>query len=76
MPFIVTTYVCASSQGQRTHSARTKMFDSCLLRESSNLNECMGGQTIHQNVLILPNVTQASPKVKVTNNNYLHCGLV
>ena len=26
MPFIVATYVYASSQGQRTHSARTKMF--------------------------------------------------
>ena len=25
MPFIVATYVYASSQGQRTHSARTKM---------------------------------------------------
>ena len=24
MPFIVSTYVYASSQGQRTHSARTK----------------------------------------------------
>jgi hypothetical protein len=24
MPFIVATYVYASSQGQRTHSARTK----------------------------------------------------
>jgi hypothetical protein len=26
MPFIVATYVYASSQGQRTHSARTKNF--------------------------------------------------
>jgi hypothetical protein len=25
MPFIVATYVYASSQGQRTHSARTKI---------------------------------------------------
>ena len=25
MPFVVATYVYASSQGQRTHSARTKM---------------------------------------------------
>ena len=29
MPFIVATYVYASSQGQRTHSARTKMYSSC-----------------------------------------------
>ena len=29
MPFIVATYVYASSQGQRTHSARTKI--SCIL---------------------------------------------
>jgi hypothetical protein len=26
MPFIVATYVYASSQGQRTHSARTKIL--------------------------------------------------
>ena len=26
MPFIVATYVYASSQGQRTHSARTKIY--------------------------------------------------
>ena len=26
MPFIVATYVYASSQGQRTHSARTNLF--------------------------------------------------
>ena len=26
IPFIVATYVYASSQGQRTHSARTKTF--------------------------------------------------
>ena len=27
MPFVVATYVYASSQGQRAHSARTKMVD-------------------------------------------------
>ena len=26
MPFVVATYVYASSQGQRTHSARTKIL--------------------------------------------------
>ena len=26
MPFVVATYVYASSQGQRTHSARTKIY--------------------------------------------------
>ena len=27
MPFIVATYVYASSQGQRTHSARTNLYN-------------------------------------------------
>jgi hypothetical protein len=30
IPFIVATYVYASSQGQRTHSARTKMKKKCI----------------------------------------------
>jgi hypothetical protein len=29
IPKIVATFVYASSQGQRTHSARTKMFENC-----------------------------------------------
>ena len=35
MPFIVATYVYAGSQGQRTHSARTK--SPLLLADSSQL---------------------------------------
>ena len=34
MPFIVATYVNASSQGQRTHSARTKMYHNLPVRPS------------------------------------------
>ena len=34
MPFIVATYVYASSQGQRTHSARTKI--SCIVSTSNH----------------------------------------
>ena len=30
MPFVVATYVYASSQGQRTHSVRTNFGHSCL----------------------------------------------
>jgi hypothetical protein len=34
MPFIVATYIYASSQGQRTHSARTNMI--CLIEHFEN----------------------------------------
>ena len=33
MPFVVANYVYASSQGQRTHSARTKKKDGTALRK-------------------------------------------
>ena len=35
MPFIVATYVYASSQGQRTHSARTKILTNYALYNST-----------------------------------------
>ena len=39
MPFIVATYVYASSQGQRTHSARTKI-DNYIVTNENALLQC------------------------------------
>jgi hypothetical protein len=35
MPFIVATYVYASSQGQRMHSARTKMYQVIRIKKNT-----------------------------------------
>ena len=40
MPFIVATYVYASSQGKRTHSARTKSISAT--RKATVNNYCVG----------------------------------
>jgi hypothetical protein len=38
MPFIVATYVYASSQGQRTHSARTNLHISIILNSEEDFS--------------------------------------
>ena len=60
MPFIVATYVYASSQGQRTHSARTKM--SYLLNPDITVGciICKGSNCIVMTLVVLT-TTQGGP---------------
>jgi hypothetical protein len=45
MPFIVATYVYASSQGQRTHSARTNFVQKKILDLKQNVYKDLGTKT-------------------------------
>ena len=43
MPFVVATYVYASSQGQRTHSARTNVIDGFTFRGKHRFSNVVEG---------------------------------
>ena len=62
MPFIVATYVYARSQGQRTHSARTKIEASCV-KEGNYLAWYNGEPIEHAN-----NITQSLCEEKCDRN--------
>ena len=76
MPSTMATYVSACSQGQRTHSARTKIRDQeardLETREQlANLRLTRSGQTDPKTAMRLP--TTAPPKFSGVNIDFIPC---
>ena len=62
MPFVVATYVYASSQGQRTHSARTKIVATYVYASSQGQRTHSARTKIQPITLMLKKIQVYSPK--------------